>query len=548
MAKRRDFFLPDEPLRDPDHHRPRTRRELIAQGFALGTGTVLAGSLMGLLPQRARAAISSDLQAEIAALCANGSGTATGMVPFICFDLAGGANFAGSNVLVGGNGGQFSFLSTAGYNIQGLPPAMLPAAGNGFIDSSCGLAFHSLSALLRGIKATASIGALGNTNGAVIAARSENDTGNNPHNPMYGIYRAGARGSLVNLIGSQNSDSGGNSMAPSMLIDVAARPTKVDRPGDVTSLVGTTSTYVAPLVHSDTVAAMESMSRISHQGIDATAAHYGINASVVVNGKGGDETRDNIKCEILKSVDATDKFGASSPDPTLDPVINGGTAGGTTYAPIFADGINTSGEYLKTASVMKLVIGTTDNSQDLSKRYAAAGTITMGGYDYHTGDRTTGEMRDERAGRCIGACLEYAHRRQVPVMIYVFSDGSVSSSGMLDSTGKGVWTSDNQGTACSFFLVYNPNGRAAPNVPVVAGAGPQIGWFKMDGTVDTTSSPAANSVIQLVDMVVLNYLGLHSSLSASLPTVMQQALLKDPNAILGGSANWSRYTAFQAIV
>mgnify|MGYP006982805884 CR=1 FL=1 len=31
-------------------------------------------------------------------------------------------------------------------------------------------------------------------NGAVIAARSENDTGNNPHNPMYGIWRAGADG------------------------------------------------------------------------------------------------------------------------------------------------------------------------------------------------------------------------------------------------------------------------------------------------------------------------------------------------------------------
>ena len=28
-------------------------------------------------------------------------------------------------------------------------------------------------------------------NGAVIAARSENDTGNNPHNPMYGIAKAG---------------------------------------------------------------------------------------------------------------------------------------------------------------------------------------------------------------------------------------------------------------------------------------------------------------------------------------------------------------------
>ena len=33
-----------------------------------------------------------------------------GKIPFICFDLAGGANMAGSNVLVGGQGGQLDFL------------------------------------------------------------------------------------------------------------------------------------------------------------------------------------------------------------------------------------------------------------------------------------------------------------------------------------------------------------------------------------------------------------------------------------------------------
>lgn len=531
MAKRRNFFLPDEPLRNPDHHRPRTRRDFIAQGFALGTGSVLAGTLLSVLPQSARAALSSDLTAQLAA-CGVGASSG-GMIPFIGFDLAGGANFAGSNVLVGGRGGQLDFLSTAGYNVLGLPPALLPNAGAGFVNSECGLAFHSLSALLAGIKATASPAALANTNGAVVAARSENDTSNNPHNPMYGIYRAGARGSLVNLIGTQNSDSGGNSMAPSMLIDVAARPTKVDRPSDVTGLVGTSSSYTPPLGNTDTVAAMESMKRISDTGIDAAGAHYAVDVNA----------RTAAKCEILKSVDSTDKFGAASPDPTLDPVIIGGSGGSTTFTPIFTDGLASNGEYLKTASVMKLVIGT-DNSQ---KHYAAAGTITMGGYDYHTGDRTTGEMRDQRAGRCIGACLEYAHRLQVPVMIYVFSDGSVSSSGMLDATGKGVWTSDNQGTGSAFFMVYRPGGRATPALTVAAGAGPQIGWFKMDGTVDTTSNPAANSVIQLVDLVVLNYLSLHNNLAAPLDTVLAQALNKPATSILGGSANWSRYIAFNPI-
>ena len=116
--------------------------------------------------------------------------------------------------------------------------------------------------------------------------------------------------------------------------------------------------------------------------------------------------------------------------------------------------------------------------------FAGAGTITMGGYDYHAGDRATGEVRDFRAGRCMGACLEYAARATtaVPLMIYVFSDGSLSSNGMIDNSvdgrGKGEWTSDNQSTAASFFLVYNPAGRAATRSarqPVAQARHQQIG-------------------------------------------------------------------------
>ena len=55
--------------------------------------------------------------------------------------------------------------------------------------------------------------------------------------------------------------------------------------------------------------------------------------------------------------------------------------------------------------------------------YAGAGCITMGGYDYHGGMRQEGETKDFRAGRCMGAVLAYAMRRQKPVMLYVFSDG-----------------------------------------------------------------------------------------------------------------------------
>ena len=42
--------------------------------------------------------------------------------------------------------------------------------------------------------------------------------------------------------------------------------------------------------------------------------------------------------------------------------------------------------------------------------FAGAACIEMGGYDYHGGARAEGEVKDFRAGRCMGACIEYAAR------------------------------------------------------------------------------------------------------------------------------------------
>ena len=160
---------------------------------------------------------------------------------------------------------------------------------------------------------------------------------------------------------------------------------------------------------------------------------------------------------------------------------------------IFTNAEMNDAEFRKTASVMKMVLS----------RYSAGGCITMGGYDYHTGNRSAGENRDRRAGRCIGACLNYAQRLNSPLMIYVYSDGSVASNGMRDNSadtgtqlggrGKGQWTGDNSSTACSFMLVYSPVARPTPII-----TGRQIGRFSSDASVVTSSSPAANNVNLLV--------------------------------------------------
>jgi hypothetical protein len=483
----------NDPLHHSDHAKPKTRREFIAQGFAAGGASVFGASALSLFanPNQAHAALSSDLEA-LKASC----GIATqgaGKIPFICIDLAGGANIAGSNVLVGRNGGQKEFLTTAGYSKLGLPADMIPTAPNmasvsgDHINEDLGIAFHSESAFLRGIQERCAADTQAAIDGAVIPARSENDTGNNPHNPMYGIYRAGADGSLLSLIGSRSSESGGNSMAPMDLIDPAVRPTKIDRPSDVTGLVDV-GDLVGLLSQEDAVAVMESIQRISSQKMNQVDAYQDVTAKEVVN--------DLVRCGYVKSADIADRFGDPSslnPEADVDIVGPGG---------IFSvDEFNSEGEFRKAASVMKLVVN----------GYAGAGTITMGGFDYHTGERGTGEQRDLRAGRCMGACLEYAKRKGVPLMLYVCSDGSVASNGRIDDSmagaGKGEWTGDNQSTAASFFLVYNPNGR--PNLIDDSESRRQIGFMRSDASVETASSPAANNVNLLVQTVLLNYMALH---------------------------------------
>jgi hypothetical protein len=257
-------------------------------------------------PREAYAALSGDLIPLLANPC-NIATEGAGKIPFIAFDLAGGANIAGSNVLVGGQDGQMDFLNTSGYEKLGLPGDMVPGlndpiSGLPYANTDFGLAFHSDSAFKRGMEASMNPGRRTQLNGAVIPARSDNDTGNNPHNPLYGIATAGADGSILTLAGTENSDSGGNSMIPAMMMDPELRPTKIDRPSDVTGLVDT-GQLVGILGPDDAVAVMESIYRISS---DKMAT---VTADAVV--------KDMLKCGYLKSADIAERFGDTPLDPTL---------------------------------------------------------------------------------------------------------------------------------------------------------------------------------------------------------------------------------------
>ena len=488
----------NEPIKDNGHGKPVTRRELIARGFMTGPAVVAGTSALAMLigSKNARA-MSPDLEALLGPAACNIQAGA-GKVPFICFDLAGGANLVNSEIL-NGRQNPTDFLSTQGYAKLGLPGNMTPnspnaaSATNNFINTEFGAAWHSDGAILRGMQASTQVTTRAMVNGFSIAARSENDTGNNPHNPMYGINRVGARGELLTLIGSQNSDSGGNSMAPAAMMNPAVRPTKVDRASDVTGLVDTGELGTLFTNSDDAIAVLESMTRLSHAKTDLVQTKLAAQAEA--------DVKKLVRCGYLKSTYLADRFRSPSQlNPDLDPHIVAQTSQPGGVTPIFtAAEYNGDGEFRKAAAIMKMVIN----------GYAGAGTVTMGGYDYHGQGRDTGETRNFRAGRCIGACLEYAARMQKPLMIYVFSDGALSANMVVNNTvagrGKLDWASDNQSTAAPFVLVYNPTRRPAFRDPTKL----QLGRMSAAGDVDQAAFQGANAVNLLVESVILNYMALH---------------------------------------
>jgi hypothetical protein len=538
MAKRKRNY--DDPLCHPDHSRPVTRRDFLGQGFLSGSAFAMSGGVLSLFsnPREALGALSGDLDTAGCGIATAGAGK----IPFICFDLAGGANIANSNVLVGGEGGQMDFLSTSGYEKMGLPGDMVPALndpdGLPYANTDFGLAFHSDSAFKRGMEASMAAGRGAQLNGAVIPARSDNDTGNNPHNPMKGIARAGADGAILTLTGTENSPSGGNSTEPVMLMNPELQPTKVDRPSDVTALVDT-GELVGILGPEDATAVMESIYRISEMKVGRTGLSGSMDFGQQVTS--AEVVRDLVSCGYMKAADIADRFGATPLDPGLDPMIvdqPGAPGTGIFTEAEFNAGGRDGSEFRKTAAVMKLVIN----------GFAGAATIEMGGYDYHGGARAEGEVKDFRAGRCMGACIEYAARIGVPLMMYVFSDGSLSSNGAIDNSddgrGKGEWVSDNSSTAGAFFMVFNPGGRAQlrSSPGKTTAQHQQLGFMDSGGSVQRAATPMANNVNQLVNAVVLNYMALHGVNDiANFENII-------PNHGLGGPGARDALIAFEPIV
>lgn len=450
-----------KPLHNDADHQLKSRRDFLSQGL-------MASAASLLLPFNA----FGQTECEVASMVAIDNP----MIPVIVVDLAGGANLGGSNAIVGDQAGQMQFLSN--YQSLGLTPAEHPSnAGmisdlRGNTTSPQGLLFHSNSGLLRGIRDSAGT-AVNNTDGIVLCGISADDTGNNPHNPMYWFHRAGARGQLTQLVGTRANSSGGNSQAPVTSIDLAVAPLRVTRPTDVTDLAS-----LGPMSRNNNFAqGRESMLLRALEGLSS--------AKVRSLSRRGlpDAVKDLVLCNLTKTQALLNRFSPAQLDPTQDTAVRA----------VFP-GIDNDNGQREAGSVAKMVLD----------GLAASGTITLGGYDYHGNDRAVTDTRDQNAGLLIGRLLNLAQRKNTKVVIYVISDGGVASNGGVGSNGRFNWSSDSGNRGSSLMLVYDPVSR-----PAMRSASRQMGNFRNGGSVQSDASPMSNSVTTLAKAVMLNYLALH---------------------------------------
>lgn len=474
MKKKQDEKL--APLLPKKDHKLKTRRDFLGQGLVAGMSYSLAPSLYGLLK-------SNQVYGQDAIKNCGTVDTSNSKTPVIIIDLAGGGNIAGSNIMVGGQGGQSDYLSN--YERLGIADARIPNGTNEAqrINSELGLKFHSDSAMLDGILQTTSAQVRAKTDGAVFCASSDNDTQNNPHNPIYWLNKAGATGSLVQTAGTKDSRSGGKSNVPSLSFDPTIAPIRIQRPEDCVGLVslGRIGDELGPEKAQSVLRTMERMS-------DRKLASFSNKALP-------DQVKEVVGCGFDTSAFTDGQFAPDSLDARLDADI----------AAIY-DNLN-DGQQRRQASIAKMVLG----------GYIGAGTIEMGGYDYHNNDRNNTDGRDRNVGRAIGRILSLAAAKQSDVFIYIYSDGGISSNGNNIDNVNGVdkprFTSDDDDRAATVMLVYKHGATQKSDIIRSASNGQlrrQLGYYNSNIAIQKSANVASNNVDNLARAVVANYLALHN--------------------------------------
>jgi hypothetical protein len=388
-----------------DTHRPPvTRREFLASGAIGFSATMFAPTLFSSL-FATREALASG--------CPDSGGPDPRMVPYLVFDLAGGASLSG-NFLVGKQGGPEDLLRS--YSTLGWNPR-----DQGALDKTFGLPMSArMSQMLVGMKQTMSAQAQAVLRMGSICTISADDTSRNPSSAVTLVSKSGYQGSLMpGGLGTTSNNSGGNSDVA--MTDLTLKPLFVSSLNDVLGSISYGPAF-AKFNTKQLTALGKATLKLSQE-----------QAKKIAQMPMGQQLSTLTECGLQKNLGYAS--GVTGVDPRQDQVfqsvygINANTGVGDANA-IFA------------AIVMNCLKGN-----------SGPGVITLGGYDYHDGTQTTGDQKDLEAGQQIGRAVEASFRMGKPLFFHILSDGSVGSK-----ENTRIWTTESQERSLGIMGYMNPRG------------------------------------------------------------------------------------------
>lgn len=434
------------------HHHPLiTRRDFLSSGL-------LTFGAMTTLPMTAWANRGAHFFADRIKV---------GGMPFMAFDMAGGASLHG-NFLVGKSGGPEDLLSS--YSTLGWDPRK-----TGSLNKDFGLPMSAqYSKILSGILQTASAAARANFRmGSFCHNVASFDTSTNNLNSTILVLKSGARGMFINNgTGSMSSGSGGNSQAVQQSLPF--KPVFVGGVDDILSSVSFGGPGTAGM-------GVDQLKIMAQAGIDLGAVQ-----AKMYSGKPGGYP---LAAATPLAYGQTLKFltGVEGLDPRLDTdcqniyQINAQTA------------VNNS-DAISACLVKNTVQGNSGPT-----------TWTLGDCDYHDGSSTKGDTRDLQMGQQIGRAVEYAFRAKKPLFFQLITDGSCTAQG-----GDRNWGADSI-VNMTIIGYYNPT--AAPKY-IMDGNQPryQVGSFT-DAQAPDVKSVVGSSSDLVAYAVFANYLHVNGRLS-----------------------------------
>ena len=513
----------------PEGHTLKTRRDFLSYGLVGSCAWVVAPDLLSVIN-------SASAQATSCSQPINNSA-----IPVLIIDMAGGANIAGSNIMVGRSGGQLDFLDT--YKYLGLPSTLHPNK-SGMINNEFGLAFHSDSFMLRGIQAHTSQIDRSKTDGMIVCTTVADDTTNNQINPAFWLADAGASGTLLNLVGSKGSSgpqgvgpNGGYSVSPINSISKKSLAVEIAGVESLKTLIALnkieSSLSATPDIVKKVLKTIQNLSESKLNSFSRRTLPQQI--------------ADVVKCGIITPQQVV---GGPVKPANLDPMED--TAADSNINAIF----NLSSSNKDFSYISKNLVGITMDGDTLTERknqasiiklladgFAGVGTIVLAGGDYHDKTASSGNVYSLKVGRLIGRTISAFAKKGKPVMIHLITDGGVSfKDEFYDQTvggeGRYTWSADSGDRSATVTLVYNPTGKVGLRTPDRRQLGSYINRVSCN---NTTATICSNNPINCAKVAVANYLAL-SGRESQLPAIVGD------NPFARGTQQYEDYLFFENII